>query len=498
MFCEKCGNELKDGENVCSKCGYSKQKKKGSNKKIVIIVILAIIIIAVLVIGGIFLLKPTENTEEKQAENAFEQIGTNGSQVTQLSEKSFATMAVDDSELNLTDEQKEVLKYFDNDYFSVWNCEFLQRYPKIYKGAQLEISCSVAKVIKSTNEEFEALMVIFDGYGDAPTLESTSNIFVLKTKQLDERLIEGDSLKLYGRYTDIGTYEVDGKSYTVPVINAINIVKTNSAESRRFDLDTITTVAKYIFGNDIKIRKPVSGTDFELGAHYIPEDFFYLVTLDNQSNANFKAFDIHQDYGYISYNYKHNDLPDTVEKRLFISADFNHFIVSTYDSSTSHLYIDYFNDNFEKLWGREFSYNSNESNMSPMDYTAKQMAFVIDNDLYLIDLETGENVIDPVLVGSKLGVVMLSDGILLIGDDTKDTIMKVSYDGQIIYKTNIETEMDRFNSVCTQIVDGKMVICISGQVGDPYYAGDYKEKYIVLNDDGSIELETEDISIYAY
>lgn len=134
--------------------------------------------------------------------------------------------------------------------------------------------------------------------------------------------------------------------------------------------------------------------------------------------------------------------------------------------------------------------------MSPMDYTAKQMAFVIDNDLYLIDLETGENVIDPVLVGSKLGVVMLSDGILLIGDDTKDTIMKVSYDGQIIYKTNIETEMDRFNSVCTQIVDGKMVICISGQVGDPSYMSDYREKYIVLNTDGSIEQETEDISIY--
>ena len=390
-------------------------------------------------------------------------------------------MAVDDTELNLTDEQKEVLKYFDNDYFSVWNCEFLQRYPKIYKGAQLEISCSVAKVIKSTNEEFEALMVIFDGYGDAPTLESTSNIFVLKTKQLDERLIEGDNLKLYGRYTDIGTYEVDGKSYTVPIVNAINIVKTNSVESRRFNLDTITTVAKYIFGDDIKIRKPVSGTDFELGPHYYPEDFFYLVTLDNQSNANFKAFDIHQDYGYISYNYKHNDLPDTVEKRLFISADFNHFIVSTYDSGTEHVYIENFNKNLEKIWGREFSYNSNdETDLSPMDYTAKQMAFVIDNDLYLIDLE----------------VVMLSDGILLIGDDTKDTIMKVGYDGQIIYKTNVETKMDRFNSVCTQIVNGKMVVCILGEVGDQYYASDYREKYIVLNSDGSIELETEDISIY--
>ncbi len=525
MFCNRCGKEIKDGEQFCEECkskneeanlekdkstnekfnmqqketdnsikGEKKKKKKSKN-----IIILTIIFVILCVIAfAVFYFMKDKNGSGNDSED-IKQIGSSG-QVAVAPELSFANMKIDNSDLNLDDTQREILKYFDNDYFyiSTFNYEDLQRYPDVYKGAQVNTDCIILKVLKSTDEEFEALATFYDGFGEPPTLADSTELFVFKSEQLNERLIETDNISLYGRYINIDTYNVDGKSYTIPTINATNIV--HSFPTHRFSLETITTVAKYIFGNDIKISEPVSGTDFDLGPHYSPQDWFYLVKLDNQSNANFKAFDMHMDYGYIGYNYKHNGLPDTIEKRLFISADFQHFIVSTYDSGTKHVYIDYFDRQLKKLWGREFDYES-EAIVSPMDYTSTQMAFVIDNDLYLVDLQTGENIIDPVLVGNKVKVMMLSDGILLVGNSNKDAIMKVGYDGQILQKMNANTKMQQISTVSTQIVDGKMVIVLEGSstLGEGTSVSyQILSKYIVLNADGTVKMSTDDRVQYAY
>lgn len=57
-------------------------------------------------------------------------------------------MKTGDKDLKLNDDQYEVLKYFDNNYFYVYNCEDLQRYPKVYNGAQIRIDCWIKKIIK--------------------------------------------------------------------------------------------------------------------------------------------------------------------------------------------------------------------------------------------------------------------------------------------------------------------------------------------------------------
>ena len=61
---------------------------------------------------------------------------------------SFANMKLDNDKLHLTDEQKEVLKYFDNDYFDIQDYDSLQRYPDVYKGAQISFGAYVKKIIK--------------------------------------------------------------------------------------------------------------------------------------------------------------------------------------------------------------------------------------------------------------------------------------------------------------------------------------------------------------
>ena len=63
----------------------------------------------------------------------------------------------------------------------------------------------------------------------------------------------------------------------------------------KYDFDTVSTIAKTIFGNNIKLSTPeIENSYDEPYGIYGTEnpDNFYLITLDNQANSNFKYFDI--------------------------------------------------------------------------------------------------------------------------------------------------------------------------------------------------------------
>ena len=455
-------------------------EEKKNNKLVKVIILIVIIIVCIGIgIGISYFFINKQNNQENSKSN--EDVILN-SQVGKLSEKSFNNMKSNNEKLEET--QKEILEYYDNDYFEIYSTEALQKYPQVFKGAKLKITpLVVKKIIKSTDEEYEVL--VSSGY----TMEqSTEEIeYALKGTQLDERLIEGECIQVYGKYTDVNTYQVDGKSYTVPTITPINIVR---GDENRFNLDTISTVAKYIFGNDIKVTEP-SDDDFlnDWEDNDMQVDY-YKVTLDNQSNANFKSFKMYKNTGYIDYNRTENNLSDNVSKTLRVSSDFEHFIVETIDSKLNKYYIDYFDKSYNKLWSREFDCKLTTSSVSTMDYTTEKMAVVVDNDLYLIDLETGENIIEPVIVGTKMKVNMFDDGIVLIGNENKDTIMKVDFNGNILYRVNADTSMS-ISDVYTQIVNDKLVIRIIGMSNDENIQNiKMLEKYLVLNEDGSIEYST--------
>lgn len=507
MFCKKCGNEIKEGERFCSKCGTNTDKK--SLKKPIIIGSIIAIIFIIAVIVGIYLVKTNytsvetgsndvsqnqqnENQETKQIEEPSKNIENN------IAEKvSFANMNGDDE--NLNDIQKDIVNYFDNDYFWFFS-KYAQKYPQVFQGAKVMTSAAVVKVLKSTNEEFEVLAVdcgptVYNYYENAKIEDiPVEQLLVISGKQLNERLSTNNMFMLYGRYVDVENKEIDGKTYMVSKIQANNIVRTENDYSNNFkdkhSFNTIKNVAEYIFGKDIKVNQAVAGQDYKANDE---TNNFYKITLDNQSNANFKVFNMYRSKGEITYNKIHNELSDNIQKNLFISADFNHYIVSTYDKETKHVYIEYFDRDLKKQWSREFDYASTKAFTSPMDYNDKQMAVVVDNDLYLIDLETGENVIEPVMVGEKIKVNMLNDGIVLIGDNNKDTIMKVDYTGKVMFKTNGNTSMNTISSAELQIINEKLVLFISGTYGSGIDSMPF-EKYIVINNEGKIETSSEDLS----
>ncbi len=482
MFCSKCGNEIKETEQFCSKCG-APVGGKGKNTKSTKVIIIAIICILAVIAVAFFMTRNNKGGTGQGNEKGFIQTSANV-QANGVQKLSFNNMSGDTEGLEQV--QKDLINYFDNDYFEYYG-KSAQKYPQVFKGAKVVTDGVVVKVLKSTDEDFEVVIAQGSSYSynniDLEEIEKTTPeaLFILKGKQQNARLTKEDEVTICGRYNDVNTTEIDGKSYTLPTIEMISC---NShiigQDNYKFSFETIKNVAEYIFGKDIKVNEPVSGQDYTDGF-----GGFFKVTFDNQSNANFKVFNMNKYYGEIEYNKIHNGLSNNIVKKLFVGADFNHYIVSTYDEDLKHVYIDYFDRDLKKVWSREFDYNSTKAFASPMDYTAEQMAIVVDNDLYLLDLKTGENIIEPVLVGEKIRVNMMDDGIILIGDNNKDTIMKVDYKGKILFKQNAETGMDYIESASTQVINGKLVLKLLGPADSI--------KYLVINSEGTIEVATDDL-----
>lgn len=404
---------------------------------------------------------------------------------------SFANMNSLDS--NLEKVQQEVVRYFDNDYF-VFDTTDTQLYPQVFKGSKVSQFLYVVKVLQSTDDTLEVLAVYsgdYNYYRDAKIDDiPEKQLVVISGKQLNERLIKNDGFMFYGVYNDVISKEIDGKTYMVSSITANEIVKINEGERfERHSFNIIKDVAEYIFGKDIKVNKPIAGQDYN---ETYDSSNFYKITLDNQANSNFKVFNIYNEKGMITYNTKNNNISSNIQKRLFLSADFQHYIVSTYDEDLKYVYIDYFDRNFNKIWSREFQYASSKAYVSPVDYTQDKMAFVVDNDLYLVDINTGKNLIEPVIVGEKLRVNMMSDGIVLIGDNNKDAVMKVDYSGKILFRLDAGTSIQNITYTDLQIVNNKIVLLLAGDnLQDPFTG-----KYLVINGEGNIEISSDDIDLF--
>ena len=126
-----------------------------------------------------------------------------------------------------------------------------------------------------------------------------------------------------------------------------------------------------------------------------------------------------------------------------------------------------------------------------MDYNNDTMAFVIDNDLYIVDLKTGNDIIEPVIVGEKNAINMLEDGILLIGTDCKDAIMKVDFNGKTVFKQNISSDIKLIGSSEIQMVNDNIAICLWGEIDNDTTG--LAKKYIVIDSNGKIKISTKDI-----
>ena len=264
--------------------------------------------------------------------------------------------------------------------------------------------------------------------------------------------------------------------------------------SERFDYALIKQVAEAIFGKNIEIREPIAGEDlamdeamtdyYSLG--YFPdpdmdpaeitEYMDLLVELEDQSNANFKKFRFSKYEGSIID--AKGPFDAGIVRKIEFSADFKHFFLFTHNEELESLKLAYYDKSFNKIWEREFS----EISSAVYDYTETNLYIVVNNELHIISIETGEDVFDAIYVGERKEIRKDADGVVIVSANKSDGLMKTSPNGEIIWKTNLSTDVGYVDGM--QFVDGNIILDYS----DP----DWGQHYCLFDGStGELIMETQ-------
>lgn len=183
---------------------------------------------------------------------------------------------------DLSDIEKLLVQYFDTDYFANPAYNNLQRYPTIYENSQIYFQGVVSKIIESNNDSYTLLIEYgaHKTYDERKTLVPTNMFAVIKGKQQTTRIIEGDQVVVYGKYMGVDTYNVDGKSHTVPTIQVNRYCFALGYDmAPLYSMEEIRSIAKYIFGDNINIKDISSMEDGSDDFSYLPGQM-YVVELE--------------------------------------------------------------------------------------------------------------------------------------------------------------------------------------------------------------------------
>lgn len=436
------------------------------------------------------------NTEETQT--ASEQSGQEAQEEADASAKeAFAAsnpehdtdiglrnIKIDTAQAELTDQQKAILNYFDNDYLNVPDYEFLQRYPTVYMGANIHLDGEVKKIISEDGKRFEIVLWLVDSFTEYfvhkypldqadyymwnfpeeydPYREQMQGAYITVTGDLgDTWFVEGDHVEIYGRYAEIKSTEIDGTSHTMPRIEASHVyfwTEYDYDDCERYDVNDITEVAKAVFGDNVEVREAVYQEDMQgVQCGGFEDNPFYVVEPENQSNSKFTSYRFYTKRGLIEDTKTGTDwwligADPTIERYLEFSADFEHFLLFTFDQDMEKLTLDYYDKSFTKLWQREFD----QTTSAHYDYTKNNIYLAANNSLYIINMETGEDTFSPAFIGEKQEIRKMNDGVLSVGKAKADAVIKTDLDGNLLWKTSLPQDITQIDGI--QFVDDHIIL----------------------------------------
>lgn len=392
---------------------------------------------------------------------------------------------LDTKDRKLTESEKAIITYFDKDYLNVSNYDFLRRYPNIFQGAQITVDGMVAKVLSMDNENYSLILWLNTDPSYAPYATPGEYVVLNGKTNPSAWLMEEDVILANGRYTGVETVNFDGTSYTIPVVETYNTyyntTRSQFMMAEKYEYSFIKVVAEAIFGKNIEIREPVAGEDismdeaimgsYALGDYWPDPDervdlsrlsyMDLLVELEDQSNANFKKFRFSKYEGQILD--AKGPFDSGIVRNIEFSADFEHFFLFTRNESLESLKLTYYDKEFNKIWEREFE----EITSAVYDYTETNLYIAVNNELYIINMETGEDVFPPSYIGEKKEVRKFSDGIIIVSASKSDGIMKVSSKGDIIWKANLSADPEYVNGL--QFVNGNVILDYTDTDWNQYY-----------------------------
>ena len=128
---------------------------------------------------------------------------------------------------------------------------------------------------------------------------------------------------------------------------------------------------------------------------------------------------------------------------ILVGADGEHFLLEMHNYDTNSLTIEYYDNTRTCLWSREFQ----NAGATYCDMTTKNLYMSMNNNLYIINLENGEDVCEPQLVGEKMGIRKFDDGIFLLAADEADAFMYTDTEGNIKWKTDSDVRLHDVQSI---------------------------------------------------
>lgn len=507
--CPKCGKELPAEAGFCPYCMEKFNLEPGkeadnskSMKKLLIICISVLVGIIIIVSGTVAVITVLNHSDPdspalnetsavtSEAIDKTKESSENDSKDESKSEDKTAALdsdngiglrniKVDSSDIK-TEKQKIIAQYFDNDYIDITDYfENLARYPSIFEGSQICFTGTIQKIIKSTDTDYEMLVWVGKNearfyYRSANTFtyetykeQTKENLIIIKGSQSDARLLAGDDIVVYGRYDKINTQTIDGVSYTIPTANAYRtFFNTGVSLPNKYDEDFIKKTAKALFGDDIEVRNASDGEDYDSSAGSLrctfPDHPFMICEPENQSNSKFTKYRLYMQQGVVEDAKSKSGICETgtsvddskIIRKIEFAPDFEHYIIFTFDEELNSLSVGYYDKNFNKVWQRDFEETVN----GVYDYTDKCFYIVANNDLYIIDMNTGEDVKKPSYVGEKSDIRKVSDGLILFSDEKTDSVIKTDLNGDIVWKTNIMNEHFAGFTSSVQFINEKIII----------------------------------------
>lgn len=471
-------------------------EEKNKKKKIIVPIIVAIIIIALVAIIILLVLKLNNNSTQTDS-NAKNENSENKQEIQTMSFKSM-----DATDTSLTDDQRAIALFFDEDYFFLETYEELVRYADMLKNINISSYCQVNTILSSDDETFEAVCQW------APNNEALwggevelTNPIIIKGKKPEKMVMQGDNIALKGKLLGAETRNINGESKYLPVIEIIEM----GDDYLWYTDDTIRQISKLVFGDNIKVRRPTEEETFDMVNDYFYnyQDHIWLAELENQSNLNFKVFDIWQSdpRGVITYNALYNQgiEKDYLNKKLYITPDLQKYIVFDMSVADKYVYISVYDRNLNKLWQREIS---NASELT-WDATNSNLVFVSDNDFYNINIETGEDIFNPVFVGKKADIRIVDNGYILVSHESDDSVMFLDTNGNIKNKFDItlgtkdQPNQEIYNNYI-QKLDNNYVILYNIYDIDKYndygmYTSQeiFSSKYVIIDENGNKIKESE-------
>lgn len=448
-------------------------------KKLLIATIIGIILISVILA---FSLK--NNTKKNDVNNKNENE-------TEKSATSFRMKMLSMNSMNLSEDEKLVLEYFDNSYTRLTSSltYVTQKYTNLFKNMKLYVEGYVVSIIESDDQKYKAIVKLYDDNYDV--VEDDKHYCIIEGEQQVKRFKKGDYVAAYGTYETSELTSYNGEEYLMPKI------KTEKWDENgaRFSNDEVRKISKYIFGENIRFDN-IKGCVYNVYCEDYPLAG-YLVKLENPKNPNYTMFNVFRGGQFIEVGYcneeNYEELCSSTQQVINVAYDYKHFIILTYEKATETAYMEYYDREFNKIWRKELDKEGsiNESGVRAYyDYNNKYLTFVMDGYLYLIDLTDGTDVISPVLIGADHEILMCEDYILLIGYEKKDYIIKLNYNGKIEKKISIEdSEITKIHSNKIQLIDDKIVVMISGENKE----GQVIYKVLKLNEKLNIEVQSDDI-----